>query len=271
MSSLRKIKPMATPGVEPSKVQGQSPVFEWIDPSTLLVDDAYQRNLSERSVTLIRTIVGSFSWASFKPPVCARTLKGLEVIDGQHTAIAAASHPDISTIPVSIVDAEALAARAGAFLAHNRNRVAMTPTQMHHAAVAAGDEDAATIAQVAARAKVTILRSQPAIFGPRETVAVAAIGTLIRRRGPIKARQVLETVADSGMAPVSMAAIKAVDYVLFEESAGATLKLADVTSAIRALGPAADREGRVFAATHNLPVWRGVAAIYLKKVARARR
>ena len=271
MTTLRKIKPMATPGVEPATRLGAPPALEWVDPATLLIDDSYQRNLSEKSVTLIRRIVGEFSWASFKPPVCARTAAGLEVIDGQHTAIAAASHPDVETIPVMVADAAELADRAKAFLGHNRNRVGMTPTQIHHAAVAAGDPDAVTIAQVAERAQVTILRVQPAIFGPRQTVAVAAIGALVNRRGALKARQVLEVVAGSGMCPVSMAALKAVEYVLFEEAAGPTIKLGDLTTAIRALGDTADREARLYAATFDVPLWRGLAAQYLKKVARARR
>lgn len=271
MTALRKIKPMPTPGVTPSVVQGAKPALRWVDPASLLVEDAYQRNLSEKSVSLIRRIVGEFAWASFKPPICVETPDGLVVIDGQHSAIAAASHPEVEAIPVMIVDAEALTARAGAFLAHNRNRVAMTPTQMHHAAVAAGDPDALTIAQVADRAQVKILRVQPAIFGPRETVAVAAIGALVNRRGALKARQVLEVAADSGMCPVSMAALKAVEHVLFDESAGANIKMADLTSAIRALGDTADREARLFAATHDVPIWRGLATVYLKKVARGRR
>ena len=271
MSSLRRIKGIPTPGVEPAALAGEAPVCEWVDPTTLLVDGAYQRNLAERSVTLIRKVVGSFSWASFKPPICARTAAGLEVIDGQHSAIAAASHPDVERIPVMVVDAATLQGRASAFLGHNRDRVAMTPTQMHHAAVAAGDPDAVTIDQVCTRAKVKVMRVQPSIFGPRETVAVAAIGALIKRRGAMKARQVLDVVADTGMAPVSMAALKAVEHVLFVESAGASIKLGDLTTAIRALGDTAEKEGRLFAATHDVPIWRGLAAVYLRKVSRARR
>jgi hypothetical protein len=42
--------------------------------------------------------VANWDWRRFKPPVVARTATGLEVIDGQHTAIAAASHPDVLQI-----------------------------------------------------------------------------------------------------------------------------------------------------------------------------
>lgn len=80
------------------------------------------------------------------------------MIDGQHTAIAAASHPDIALIPVMVVEAVDQAERAGAFIGHNRDRLNITPMQMHYAAVAAGDEDALTVEQVCARAGVKILR-----------------------------------------------------------------------------------------------------------------
>ncbi len=63
-----------------------------VKPSTLLVDERYQRGLSERSIKLIRKIVSEWDWRAFKPPVVVDVGAGLEVIDGQHTAIGAATH-----------------------------------------------------------------------------------------------------------------------------------------------------------------------------------
>lgn len=65
------------------------PISEWVDPATLLVNATYQRDLSERSIQLIRKIIGGWDWTRFKPPVCSLGDRGIEVIDGQHTAIAA--------------------------------------------------------------------------------------------------------------------------------------------------------------------------------------
>jgi hypothetical protein len=79
------------------------------------VQPEYQRDLTKRSITLIRDIAETFSWLHIKPPVCARDGNGnLCVIDGQHTAIAAASR-GLKKIPVMIVEALDPALRAGAF------------------------------------------------------------------------------------------------------------------------------------------------------------
>jgi len=69
--------------------------------------------------------VAGWDWAKFKAPVAVMTDAGLELIDGQHTAIAAATHPEIATIPVMIVDVDKRAERAAAFIGHNRDRVAV--------------------------------------------------------------------------------------------------------------------------------------------------
>ena len=52
----------------------------------------------------------------------------VEVIDGQHTAIAAATHPDIELIPVMLVEAEAVADRGPAGDWHNRPGRKIRPT-----------------------------------------------------------------------------------------------------------------------------------------------
>src|SRR6185437_2462885 len=107
-----------------------APDARQVDPTTLRVEPKYQRDLSGKSMRLIRKIVTEWDWAKFKPPIVAESEDGLFVIDGQHTAIAAASHPEIQTIPVMVVKAADLRRRAEAFVAHNRDRVAMTPAQV---------------------------------------------------------------------------------------------------------------------------------------------
>ena len=102
---------------------------------------------------------------------------GLHVIDGQHTAIAAASHPGIETIPVMIVDAPEQVERARAFMGHNRDRVAITTTQLFHAAVAAGDPDAVTVQQICERAGARVLKNPPpnGTYDVGDTVAVKSL------------------------------------------------------------------------------------------------
>ncbi|MGO7815405.1 hypothetical protein ACC674_38205, partial [Rhizobium ruizarguesonis] len=58
----------------------------------------------------------------------------LKVLDGQHTAIAAASNPHIDVIPVMIVDAEDTVSQAKAFIGQNTERLGVTTLQPDEAA-----------------------------------------------------------------------------------------------------------------------------------------
>lgn len=274
MVSKRPIKSMTVPGIEPSAADTPPPVFEWVDPCELKVDETYQRNLSERSVSLIRKIVGNWDWRRFKPPVVARSADGgFEVIDGQHTAIAAASHPGVPIIPVMVVEAVDMESRATAFLGHNRDRITLTAPQLHAAAVAAGDEDAVTVMQVCERAGVRILKSPPGngAFKPRETLAVSSIRALVNRRGAMRARQVLEVLASAECAPISAGGIKAVEMLLHDAEYAGAVDPGDLATAIRALGSAADQEAAVFAAAHGVQKWRALAVVLFRRARRGRR
>jgi hypothetical protein len=105
--NIRPIAPISIASVTPHQPSTGMPICELVDPTDLFVDPAYQRDVSERGLSQIRRMIESFDWAKFKPPICAyaetdgRTV--LKVLDGQHTAIAAASNPFVSQIPVVIV------------------------------------------------------------------------------------------------------------------------------------------------------------------------
>lgn len=263
-ASKRHVAAMAVPGITPATVTGGEPIFEWIDPCKLLVDETYQRNLSERSVTLIRKIVGHWSWAKFKPPIVVQTDEGLEVVDGQHTAIAAATVPGIKKIPVMIVEAATLQERAGAFLGHNADRIAVTPLQMHHAAVLAGDETALTIHQVCERARVSIPKSLPATK-PGQCVSVSTIKALVNRRGAMGARKVLEVSALAKSAPVSAAEIRAVELLIYDPEYVGLVDPTDITSALIALGPRAEEMAKAYAANHGARLWQALAVILWRR------
>ncbi|WP_354088660.1 hypothetical protein [Brevundimonas faecalis] len=266
-SALRAVKAINLSGVEVGAADTSTPTFEWVDPASLLVDDGYQRNLSERSIKLVRRICSRWDWRRFKPPVCARTERGLEVIDGQHTAIAACSHPGVERIPVMVVEAASRADRAHSFIGHNRDRLNITPMQMHFAAAAAGDEEAQTIDQVCVRAGVKVLRTTPGngIWSVGDTVAVRAIGALINRRGAMKARIILEALVKGRAMPVTAGQIKAVETLLHGEEYRDDIDAEGVSNALLALGAAADHEAGVFAATHNVPVWKALAIVLFRK------
>lgn len=270
---IRRVRAIDCKGVTPNRPFGERPIMKWVDPGDLFVDETYQRNLSRRSMELIRQIVGNWDWRRFKPPIVAETSTGLEVIDGQHTAIAAATHTQISEIPVLLVRADERATRAGAFIGHNRDRISITSTQMYFAALAANDEDAETVQQVCARANITVLKHPPAgaEFRAGETMAVAAIARLIARRGVIKARLVLETVRAAELAPVSAAAIRATELLLFDPEFSGQIESGEITMTLAATGDLAESEAKLFGATHKMPFWRAYAAVIFRRRRRAAR
>jgi len=271
--SYRKIAAMNMPDVRAGGADMPEPKFERAKPADLLVDETYQRNLSERSVRLIRKIVAHWDWRTFMPPVVVKTPAGLHVIDGQHTAIAAASHPKITSIPVMIVAAEDIRDRAKAFLGRNRDRIAVTPNQLFAAAVAAGDDDAVTIHQVCDRAGIRILKQPPGagLFKPGDTLAVSTIGALVNRRGAMRARQILQLVGEAKLAPVPAAIIKAADEIMFGAEFAGQVEAADLTTAIRASLGEAESEAKIFAATHGVPFWKAMTSVLFKRCKRGRK
>lgn len=202
---LRQIKPIPKIEALASRAKNSPPTLLWVDPTTLYVDESYQRNLSRRSIKLISQIVSSWDWTHVKPPIVCRDESGrLEVIDGQHTAIAAACHPGIDKLPVMIVEAATVAARARAFVGHNRDRIVVTPAQIHFSMVAAGDIEALEVQKVCAEAGVTLLRHPPSNgeFRVGECVSIAGVARLVKQYGAALARESLGMLVAAGRAPV---------------------------------------------------------------------
>lgn len=267
MSAIRTIKPLSWPDIAPGGADMVEPTFERANPQTLVVDAAYQRDLSERSVSLIRRILSDWDWRRFKPPVCVRVDGALHVIDGQHTAIAAASHPAIAQIPIMVIAADTVADRAKSFMGHNRDRIAVTPTQLHFAAVAAGDEDALTIDQVCKRAGVRILRVPPSfgVFKAGQTMSISAIDALIRKRGAMKARIVLQALAEAKLAPVSVMAIRAADMILNEDGYSGEVPPADLTTVMLRLPPDdVLPKAKVMAAAKGMALWQALGVTWFQ-------
>ena len=270
--TMRPVAALAIDDLQAQAAPTSEPQLEWMAPVDLLIDARYQRDLSEKSLKLIRRIVEGWDWRRFKPPVVAWTERGFEIIDGQHTAIAAATHPQVRRIPVLVVEAAELQDRASAFIGHNRDRLTVAPVQLHHAAVAAGDEQALTVDQVCGRAGVTILRN---VYGsrtykPGETIAVGAISSLVGRRHAKGAREVLEVLVAAGCGPITANEIKAVELLMFDGDYAGQFEPDELAKAIQKLGDEAQREARVFVGAHSLPLWKGLAATWFKKTRKRR-
>jgi hypothetical protein len=264
----RPIRPLPLPNSVYRPVSSKLPVFGWADPTSLLVEGEYQRGLTRRSMLLIRRIAENFDWLHVKPPVCAREPGGkLCIVDGQHTAIAAASR-GITKIPIMIIDAKEIASRAKAFVAHNTDRLNVTPTQLWHSRLAAGDAVAKQAHAICLSAGVTPVRAQPAVWKVGDTVAFNAIGRLVERRGKDDAIRALKALVSAKRAPVMAHEILAVDAVLYDDSLGYDGPVFDLVTVIRSKS-AADWIVRVRDKdTDERRLWRRIAAAWIRGVAR---
>lgn len=269
MGELRRVRPHLFPDVTPRPIGGAAPEVLVVDPCELMVDERYQRDLSRRSRRLIRRIYTEWDWRAFKPPIVTRVDGRLHVLDGQHTAIAAASRPEIGTIPVLVVDTDVAQDRAAAFVRHNRDRVQVTPMQMHFALVAAGDEDALTVAQACERAGAVVLKHPPSSgsYGPGETVAVNAMRRVLGRRFAKGLRRVLQVCVEARLAPITANAIAAVEGLLFDAEFAGEFDEGDIATALRGDWPAIERAAAAFAAEHRVPVGRALAVVVARRLA----
>lgn len=177
---------------------GLKPRLEFHPPNSLIVDARYQRDVNRGSgKKLIADIVKNFYWPFFGVLVATDNGDGTFcLIDGQHRAEAARQHPDVFSVPVMVIDEMTLVEQARAFVAINKSRVALTPLQLHHAAVRAGDPHAREIDRIATDTGVIIVPNNrsAAQLKPGETVAIAAISQILKNWGPATLRATL-TVA----------------------------------------------------------------------------
>lgn len=272
MTDIRAISAIPLPAdIVPGEI-GPRPRIVRMNPADLSVDAKYQRELSRKSISLIHKLISGWDWRRFKPPVVARVGESWHVIDGQHTAIAAVTHGGIGEIDVMIVDAEEGIDRAKAFIGHNKDRVAITNTQIFFAQAAAGDEDALTALEVCKRAGATILRNptpgRPFRLG--EIVAVSALMKLVRARSALKARVVIEALVKGQVAPISADLIRAVDLILHDEQYAGDLAPEDVASTLLRLGASAEMKAAELAMAKKLPRWRAMAIVVFQNTRKRR-
>ena len=267
-TGLRRIAALDLPHVERAPLDDMEPPrFVRVALELLRVDERYQRNLAVRSVRLIRKIVANWDWRRYKPPVVVEIDGVYHVIDGQHTAIAAATHGGLVEIPVMIVAAADVKERAAAFVGHNRDRVGITTQQIYFAELAAGDDDAQTIHQVCERAGATVLRGPPprGIYHVGETVAIASIRALIHQHGAMAARQVLEALVNAKCAPIAADLIKAAATIMFAPEYRGLMKMDELSLIVRSMAETAQDEAMQLAVVKHIPLWRAKVILIANK------
>jgi hypothetical protein len=230
---------------------GKRPELRWVKPTSLLVDENYQRDLGKRSYSLIRGMMQNFAWRKMKPPIVVEVSGGLHCVDGQHTAIAAASL-GVPEIPVFIVGGETLSERADSFVAHNRDRIVMAPLDVYRAKIAAGDPDALDCAKVCRLAGVRIRQIQPAgkhLVG--DTGAVGTIQRLVKRRGVAKSRDLLSAFVLAGRGPITPAEIDAAEALMTVSRPAVTAE--QLAKVVKAVGDHGVVEARMRSMTEKKP------------------
>lgn len=265
---LRPIKPMSFPDLKPVEAYGAKPIPKWVAPTSLMVDGTYQRDLSERSVRLIRKTIEQFRWNRYKPPIVVQTGPAtLHVIDGQHTAITAATL-GIPEILILIVSADTVDERARAFVGHNTDRVSVSPFDIYRALLASGDPDAVDVDNVCRRAGVRIRMISPSsAIAEGDTAAVGLIRALVKRRGVIPARKVLQVLVKAKRAPISAAEIKASESIICGERKDIDLEA--LTAAIRIDGIEGLNKAHARAKEMRSGVWFEVGARWLRRIDRS--
>lgn len=260
---MRAIEGLNFPDVTPAAINTAQPVVRIVDPRSLFVDETYQRSLSERSVKLIRKIVAEWDWRAFKPPVVSEVDGRLEVIDGQHTAIAAVTHGGIAEMPVLVIEGVERATRAQSFVRHNRDRIQVTPLQLHSALVAAGDEDALTLEQVCERAHARVLKNPPPMgrYSVGDILAVTTLRALVNRRHAAGARRVLDICVRAGCAPISAGMMKAVECLIFSAEYKGEMDDERLSLVISANLSTLDAEAERFATERKVMFWRALASV----------
>lgn len=252
---LRRIEPLPLPDVR-ARFLGERPSLIWVKPTDLYVDGTYQRDLSRRSFKLIAKMVEEFAWDRMKPPIVVEEDGKRHVIDGQHTAIAAATL-FVPEIPVFVVQAAGIDRRARAFVGHNTDRITVHPMDIYRALVTSGDEDAVTVQQVCKRAGVRLRHvTANTAIAEGDCAAVGTVRQVVKARGAMRSRQILEVLVKAKRAPITASEIKAVEYVLCV--ATPDIDLDRLSRIIRIDGDA----GLMAAQSHNkltkLPVWKAL-------------
>lgn len=237
MSTLRQIKPVHFSDLVPQSLAQSEipPEFEWVPPTALYIEDKYQRRPTDRTMKLIKRIVRDFTWSKFKPPVCSYGEGNkLFVIDGQHTAIAAAAIPGLKKIPIMVVVSPSVRERAAAFMGHNRDRTAITPAQFFYSSLAAEDKTALALDKALKASGAVIMRSNNnPVWVEGQTLAAGVLLAITEKYGTPGVQRVLDILIDAKRAPFTAAEIRAVNMLLHDRDWRGRFEDADLSRVIK--------------------------------------
>lgn len=164
---------------------GAKPVYAELPVAGLAVDSSYQRSIeARRNQGAIERICENFRWPLFGIVTVTKGLSGYLIIDGQHRT-EAAKRLKITSVPCLVVPMLSKKDQALAFVAANRDRVAVTSFAIHHALATAGDERSLALEALCAAAEIEIPRYPipAASMKPGQTLAIGALSSMLDGRG----------------------------------------------------------------------------------------
>jgi ParB-like nuclease domain len=182
---------------DPARDLGPEPVLTWLPKDCIFVDKTYQRPITREGWTKIYRIVREFRWSKFQPITVAGrdTDAGLfALIDGQHRWEACKLHPLIDRIPSYAIGGGVPELEAASFVSLNRDRIALTTTNVFFAQLAAGDPTARLIKTLCDGAGITVARMPQGRLPPLTLSAVKAMRELVEL-GEEVAERTLYTIA----------------------------------------------------------------------------
>lgn len=197
---------------------GTPPEFLMLRPDQLVVNEEYQRQLTKASLAQIKRMAQNFDWDSYKALNVARTEHPdvYEVVDGQHTAIAAKTNGLVPYLPCLLGRGTTLKEKAKGFIGINTERTALTPMAIFNARVAAQDDEAIAVETAMSRAGVTLLQLMPSNrrYSVGDTVAVGTMLSIARKHGDARLSTILRVAVLAKAAPVTAMTIKALNEVV---------------------------------------------------------
>ena len=184
------------PNPAPTDTPGE---LAWVEVSDLRIDPKYQRPVGPKGERNIKQVIENFSWSLFSPLVVCRRPGGLyAVIDGQHRAIAARTHGGIDKVPALIINGDQ-SDEAKAFSVINGAVTSISPTQIWHARVVAGDIGAIRLERIFDRVGVSVPRyaKQTSQMVKGETVSIDAVEKAFKQYGGAALELALRTIVDT--------------------------------------------------------------------------
>lgn len=203
---LVRIEPIVGLDIVPNKITSTPPDPITVRPEECWVNRDYQRNLSRKSLKLIHDMVTNWDWAKFKPPVLTKDEEGrFLIIDGQHTAIGAATHPDIQKIPAMFIPLTHISEQAASFIGHNTARINVSALDLYHARIESGEDLVVTADKVMKDHGINVVRSVQGrghVWQTNQTMASAIVLKILEKHGLPKFLAIVEFVAKCGFSPI---------------------------------------------------------------------